>query len=73
LDSPVCQWMELIFSLRLVAPGKFSHSGSVLAFFNRLTGFFKGRFLRVRNYVVILLRYGKQVGIVLSMNMRKRY
>jgi len=73
LDSPVCQWMELIFSLRLVAPGQLSHSGSVLAFFNHLTGFFIGRFLRLRNYVVILLRYGKQVGIVLSMNMRKRY
>jgi hypothetical protein len=73
LGSPVCKWMEVIFSLRILAPGPSSLSASVLALFNRLTGYFKVRFFRVRNHLVLLLRYGKQVGTVLFMNIRKRY
>jgi glycosyltransferase involved in cell wall biosynthesis len=73
LDSPVCQWMELILGLRLADPPSLFFSDSISLVFSRLMGILKVEFTRAYSYSVTLFRYAKQVGAVISMNLRKRY
>jgi hypothetical protein len=73
LDSPVCQWMELILGLRLADPPSLFLLDSISLAFSRLMGILKVEFTRAYSYSVTLFRYAKQVGAVISMNLRKRY
>jgi hypothetical protein len=73
LDSPVCQWMELLLGLRLADPPSLLLSDYIRLVFKRLMGTLKVEFNRAYSYSVTIYRYAKQVGAVISMNFRKRY